>query len=153
MVIKLVRWQVGEQASQAFNTDPDFGALRRIDASGLIGVVLKGEIQAGQEFEPDGARVVTSIVQPFFEATYSGGGDVQDLPRGQFILLDQLAGNIAARFQPLENGIGLALAEMPDVAKFGLEFLVQIVTMTWLSDEEAQQGKFGGYIAHDILIE
>jgi hypothetical protein len=149
----LIGWQVDYQVFQALDAGQDFCVLCLVNASSLIGVVMSGEVQPSQEFEPDGARIMASLVQPVLEATFSGGRDVQDLPRRQFVLLDKLAGNVAARFQSFEDSVGLALAEPPDATKLGLEFLMQVVTVTWRGDEKSQQGEFRRYVAHNILTE
>jgi len=56
-------------------------------------------------------------------------GILQHLTRWQFLLFGHGRGSIPLRFQPVQNVVGLALADVPDEAEVGAELLVQTVPM------------------------
>ena len=68
--------------------------------------------------------------EPFEESFASLSRDAEHLAGGKFFLLDDVSGNIAASFEPLQNGVRLTLTQMPDMPQFGCEFLVEVVTVT-----------------------
>ena len=49
----------------------------------------------------------------------------------------------ALDFKPLDGGIHLALAEVPDMAQVKLELTVEVVAMHAVSRQEAEQDVFG----------
>ena len=83
-------------------------------------------------------------MQPLLEPAASGRGDLEQLAGRQLLLLLGGRGDVPAGFQPLQDGVGLALAGVPDVAKLVDELLVEGVAVARLLVEEAEQGVFRG---------
>jgi molybdate ABC transporter permease protein len=81
--------------------------------------------------------------EPVLKATTAGGGQAKALARRQLRLLLQHARNVPLRFQPVENVVCLAQADVPDLPQLGCDALMQIATVRGLLIQETQQNIFG----------
>ncbi len=122
----------------------DHGTLGGVDLSRFLWVIFLTEVKAGEKLEANGTRITGCAAQPRVELGFTCFRDVEHLPRRKFVLLDERGRNFAIFLKPFENVICLTLADAPNVTEFGLEFLVQIVTVAGRFDQEAEQGVFRG---------
>lgn len=121
----------------------DIGGLVFDHVLDPIRVKSLGKIQAGDELQPDGTHTATGgRLEPIFKATATFGRYFQELTGGKLFLLKGTGGDIALIYQSLQDGIGLTLADVPDMSEFGDELFLQYVAMIGLIVKKSKQGVF-----------
>src|SRR5512135_3364503 len=101
------------------------------------------EVETGQELEADGAQIRGALgLQPVQEVFASARGDAQDLS-GRLAARYPPRRDLAATLQTLEDGVRLALAQMPHIAEVRQDPLMEVIPMAGTRHEQAQQDKFG----------
>src|SRR5512138_1112680 len=126
----LFRRQLLEQAFEARDRRFDLGRLGIVDLRADFRSVKLCKIKACQKLKPDGTGILpNSLLEPFKETLPSRRGDPQHLARRKLFLLDHLRRDVAAVLQAFQDGICLALAQMPHLTQVGDEPLVQVITV------------------------
>ena len=67
---------------------------------------------------------------------------MQSLFGGQPVLLDCAGRNVAIILEPFQDGVRLALTQVPDISQFGQETLMEVIAVARPTHQEAEQGEF-----------